>query len=153
MSTTDADDSTELNTIPYNYSPELNEYELTGDAPAALVDLFAALRTHQIVTVMGDVCCRSCAHSAARNHARELEGEGRDVAGHAVFSEQDLNENWDHDYEEGFVTYDTEFIYVGFSGRDLPDAAVAGLILEAAETAGLDAEWSGDTSRCVKVHL
>lgn len=151
--TNTTDDSTDTYTPAYYCSPDLNEYTFDDDAPEALDEMFEALRRQQIVTVMGDACCRGCANSAAGSHADDLEGEGREVTGTATFSEQDLNENWDHDYEEGFVTYDTEAIWVSYSGRDVPDAAVAGLIQAAAHDAGLETEWDGDTGTCVKVYL
>lgn len=149
MSTTETTD-TEL----YSHDPGLNEYVIEDEGPEELKEMFRRLRENNIVTIEGRSCCGGCTAGAADNHATDLEAEGHEVKGAAYYHEQDLNECWDHKYEEGFCTYDTDSLYLGFGGRrDTSTAEVAGLIMEAAYQAGLEAEWDGNTRTRILVKM
>lgn len=138
----------------YSCDPEFNDTVIEDSIPEALRKMFERLRDAGIVTIEGRVCCTTCASAEAANRSEELEEEGHDVTGTAFYNEQDLNEEWTSDGREVFSTYDVDSLYVGFGGRgDTPAAAVAGLIMEAAQAAGLEAEWDGSTATKVKVNL
>lgn len=116
----------------------------TGDLPDRPAppreyrELFAALRDQQLVTVEGDSCCSTCANYEGGQLAEALAADGHPVAGVATYHDQNVERGFDR-------------LLIGYGGHDYPDAAVAGMIVEAAVDAGLEAEWDGDTALKVEV--
>lgn len=151
---TQTETTTDETTAKYSCDPEYNDAVIEDDGPEELREMFETLREHNVVTIEGRSCCTGCTSGAAANHAGELEADGEPVKGAAYYHEQDLNECYDHQYEEAFCTYDVDTIMVGFGGRgDATSAEVAGLIMAAAHEAGLEADWNGSEATKVTVHL